>query len=113
MSTITLLGTVKVVPGAREELLALLDAHRTRSLEEPGTLQFEVLVPRVQENVLYMYEVYADEHAFAAHVKGASFARITEETAGLITELMANSVTAIDMASVATGPWFTPARIAS
>jgi (4S)-4-hydroxy-5-phosphonooxypentane-2,3-dione isomerase len=104
MSTFSVFGSVKFVPGSREQLLALLDAHRARSLEEPGTLQFEVLVPRDQDDVLYMYEVYADEHAFSAHVNGASLARITEETAGIITELVANSVTAIDMASFAAGP---------
>ncbi len=97
MPTFTVFATLKFVTGTRDRLLGLLDAHRSRSLEEPGTLQFEILEPRAQEDTLYMYEVYADEQAFAAHVNGASFSRVTEETADIITELVANRVTAIDM----------------
>ncbi len=97
MSTFTVFATLRFVPGTRDRLLGLLDAHRARSLEEPGTLQFEILEPRAEENTLYMYEVYADERAFAAHVNGVSFARVTKETADIITELVANRVTAIDM----------------
>ncbi|BBZ28907.1 hypothetical protein MMAD_32020 [Mycolicibacterium madagascariense] len=104
MSTFAVLGALTCVPGVREQVLVLVDAHRTRSLVEPGTVQFEVLVPRHQEDTVYMYEVYADEHAFAAHVNGASLARVTEETAGMITTLVANSVTVIDVTGLAAGP---------
>jgi hypothetical protein len=46
VSKFTVLATVKFVAGAREQLLDMLSAHRTRCLaEEPGTLTFEILVP--------------------------------------------------------------------
>ena len=45
MSNLAILGTIEFIAGAREQVLAALTAHRARSLaDEPGTLQFEILV---------------------------------------------------------------------
>ena len=39
-------GTIEIASGRRDQLLPLLVAHKARCLkEEPGTLQFEILVP--------------------------------------------------------------------
>jgi quinol monooxygenase YgiN len=53
--------------------LELITENARESLRsEPGCLQFDVAVPRLEEhgqsNVL-LYEVYADDAAFAAHLK--------------------------------------------
>jgi (4S)-4-hydroxy-5-phosphonooxypentane-2,3-dione isomerase len=94
MSEFTVLGTVEFVAGSREQLLAALTAHRARSLaEEAGTLEFEILVPQDKEATIYTYEVYTDDEAFEAHLKGASFARIAQEAAEIITGLKINRVT--------------------
>ena len=46
MSKLAIIGTIEVARGVREQFLPLLMAHRIRSLkDEPGTLQFEVLLP--------------------------------------------------------------------
>jgi quinol monooxygenase YgiN len=46
MAKLAVIGTIEVQPGAREEVLRAVLAHRDRCLkDELGTLQFEVLVP--------------------------------------------------------------------
>jgi quinol monooxygenase YgiN len=98
MSKFTVLGTVEFVDGKRERLLELLSAHRVRSLaEEPGTLTFEVLVPREHDTTLYVYEEYTDEQAFLAHLNGPSFGHVVTEAADIITELKTGRVTDLDL----------------
>jgi (4S)-4-hydroxy-5-phosphonooxypentane-2,3-dione isomerase len=97
VSKFKVLGSVAFVAGAREQLLAILSAHRTRSLaDEPGTLAFEVLVPREHDTTLYVYEEYTDEEAFQTHLNGSSFGRVVTEAAGIITELKTGRVTDLD-----------------
>ena len=38
--------TIEVAPGRRDQVVALLLAHKARLKNEPGTLQFEVLLPK-------------------------------------------------------------------
>jgi hypothetical protein len=46
MSKLVIMGTIEVAPGRRDMVLPLLMAHRARCLkDEPGTLQFEVVLP--------------------------------------------------------------------
>ena len=88
MSRLALIGTIEFVPGARERVLAALAAHKARALaDEPGTLGFEILVPREAEDKVHLYEVYADDDAFEAHRNAPSIARFREETAGIVTGL--------------------------
>lgn len=73
MSKFAIVVTIKVEPGQVDEVLAELKAHAARCLSnEPGTLQFDVLVPVEGENQVMLYEAYVDEAAFGAHRKGES-----------------------------------------
>ncbi len=73
MTKLAIVATMKVKPGTRAEVLAALVAHRERCLrDEPGTLQFEVLVPTELDDTIMIYEVYADAGAFKVHWDGAS-----------------------------------------
>lgn len=82
------IGTIEVKPGARDEVLRAVLAHRERSLsDEPGTLQFEVLVPNDDPNKLHLFELYTDTAAFFAHMKGASMAKITREVGHVVVSL--------------------------
>jgi quinol monooxygenase YgiN len=59
-------------------------AHRQRSLnEEPGTLEFEVLLPQDDETKVLLYELYRDAAAFEEHRKAASIARFREEASAM------------------------------
>ena len=88
MPKLAIVATIEVAPGRRDEFLPLLIAHRTRCLkDEPGTLQFDPLVPRDDDTKVLLYEVYQDDAAFDAHFNGPSIARLREEAAGIIVKL--------------------------
>ncbi|QOZ32218.1 putative quinol monooxygenase [Bradyrhizobium sp. CCBAU 53421] len=84
MPKLALIATVEVAPEKRDQVLALLSAHGARSLrDEPGTLHFDILVPREDAAKLLIYEVYQDDAAFEAHRNARSIAQFREESAGL------------------------------
>jgi len=75
MSKLAIIGTIEVASGRREQVLPLLMAHRARCLkDEPGTLQFEVLLPNDDNTKVLLYEVYRDAAAFEAdlHIIGTA-----------------------------------------
>jgi quinol monooxygenase YgiN len=55
--------------------------------DEPGTTQFEVLVPNDDPNKLHLFELYTDTTAFIAHMKGPSMAKVTQEVGHLVVSL--------------------------
>jgi (4S)-4-hydroxy-5-phosphonooxypentane-2,3-dione isomerase len=88
MPKLAIIGTLEVAPERRDEVLPLLMAHRARCLkDEPGTLQFEVLVPREDDTKVLLYEVYRDDAAFNVHWNGTSVARLREEATGMIVKV--------------------------
>jgi quinol monooxygenase YgiN len=88
MPKLALIATIDVTKGLRDQLLPLLKAHGARSLkDEPGTLQFEVLVPRDDDTKLLIYEVYRDDAAFEEHQKAASIARFRKEADGMFGQI--------------------------
>jgi (4S)-4-hydroxy-5-phosphonooxypentane-2,3-dione isomerase len=90
-------GTIEVAPGRRDQLLPLLVAHKARCLkDEPGTVQFEIMLPKEDDTKVLLYEVYRDDAAFELHRNGASFARWREETAGMVAKLYGTRCTVLD-----------------
>jgi quinol monooxygenase YgiN/quercetin dioxygenase-like cupin family protein len=88
MSNLAIVGAFEAAPGRRDELLRSLIAHRARCLaDEPGTLEFEVLVPRGNDAKVIMYEVYRDDDAFEVHRSGASIAQWRKEAAGMVAKV--------------------------
>ena len=88
MADLAIIATIEVAPGRRDELVPLLLAHRARCLkDEPGTLQFEVLVPRGDDTRVLLYEVYRDDAAFDAHRSAPSVLQWRAETAGMVVKI--------------------------
>jgi (4S)-4-hydroxy-5-phosphonooxypentane-2,3-dione isomerase len=82
---LAIIGNLEISPGCLDRIVPLLMAHRSRCLaDEPGTLQFEVLLPNDDQTKVLIYEVYTDDAAFAAHWNGPSTNRLREEAAGMI-----------------------------
>ena len=82
MDELAIIATLEVEPGTREALLPILLRHRERCLdEEPGTIAFEVLVPRTEPDRIMLYERYTNRAAFDTHWSGTSIA-IAKEEAG-------------------------------
>ena len=89
MSKLAIIGTVEVAPGRRDEVLPLLMAHGARCLQdEPGTLRFEVMIPREDESRLLIFEVYRDDAAFEEHRDASSRARFQRESAGMVEKIL-------------------------
>jgi quinol monooxygenase YgiN len=88
MSKFANVVTIEVAPGRRDQVATLLAAHKARCLkDEPGTLQFEVLLPKDDDMIVLSYEMYRDAAAFDAHVNAPSLARLREEIAGMVVKL--------------------------
>ena len=84
MSKLAMVATIKIAPGRRDEYLKPLKAHAKRCLaNEPGTLQFEILVPHEEPDTLMLYEVYASSDAFQAHWNGESMKQVRRDTEGI------------------------------
>ena len=87
MSKFANVVTIEVAPGRRDQVVTLLLAHKARLKDEPGTLQFEVLLPKDHDTKVLSYEVYRDAAAFEVHLKGPSLARLKEEITGVVVKL--------------------------
>jgi (4S)-4-hydroxy-5-phosphonooxypentane-2,3-dione isomerase len=97
MSKLVIMGTIEVAPEKRAQVLPLLMAHRARCLsDEPGTLQFEVMLPREDDSKILIYEVYRDDAAFEAHRNAPSIAQWREETSGLAVKVIATRCTPVE-----------------
>jgi quinol monooxygenase YgiN len=66
MSKFANVVTIEVAPGRRDQVVTLLLAHKARLKDEPGTLQFEVLLPKDDDTKVRVYEMYRDR------IRGAS-----------------------------------------
>jgi (4S)-4-hydroxy-5-phosphonooxypentane-2,3-dione isomerase len=87
MSRFANVVTIEVVPGRKDKVVALLLAHKARLKDEPGTLQFEILLPRDEDTTVRVYEMYRDAAAFEVHLNGPSLAQWKKETAGMVVKL--------------------------
>ena len=85
MAKFAIVATIKTAPGKRDEYLKHLRAHAERCCAtEPGTLQFEILMPHDQPDTLMLYELYASKEAFDAHWNGPSIQQTRKDTEGLL-----------------------------
>ncbi|MBN2416939.1 antibiotic biosynthesis monooxygenase [bacterium] len=86
MSKTALHVMIACKPGTRTDVIRALSAHRERCLrDEPGTLQFEIMIPADSDSTLYLFELYENDAALSAHSEGSSIARYRAE-AGEMTE---------------------------
>ena len=69
MRQFVLFITITLKPGTQEAFMPQIEKNAaTSEQDEPGCQKFEVLLPHDgTQNVVYLYEVYDDEAAFAAH----------------------------------------------
>jgi (4S)-4-hydroxy-5-phosphonooxypentane-2,3-dione isomerase len=89
--------TIEVAAGRRDQVLSLLAAHKARCLKnEPGTLQFEILLPKDDHAKVLSYEVYRDDAAFEVHRNAPSLAQWREETAGMVVKLHGTRCVVVD-----------------
>jgi autoinducer 2-degrading protein len=65
---------MEVRPGLREEFLAgITESARLSVRDEPGCLRFDVCAVEGDENRFFLYEIYVDAAAHAAHKQTSHF----------------------------------------
>ncbi|CAM5578456.1 putative quinol monooxygenase [Streptomyces narbonensis] len=64
----TLLAEFTALPGSKERVAELVKEYAARVREEPGNLAFEVYTKESRPLAYWIFEVYADEAAFQAHL---------------------------------------------
>ncbi|MDQ0798107.1 putative quinol monooxygenase [Streptomyces sp. B1I3] len=64
----TLLAEFTVLPGSEERVAELVRDYAVRVREEPGNVVFEVYTKELDHLAYWIFEVYADEAAFQAHL---------------------------------------------
>jgi (4S)-4-hydroxy-5-phosphonooxypentane-2,3-dione isomerase len=79
--------TIEVAPERKDQVVTSPLAHKARLKGEPGTLQFEVLLPKDDDTKVLSFEMYRDTAAFEVHLNGPSLAQLREETAGMVMKL--------------------------
>lgn len=83
-SDFTLIVDFQLKPGAAAAFLAAVAVNaRASTRDEPGCLQFDVLVPEEPDRVV-LYERYVDEAAFAAHLETPHFKSFVAASEGLV-----------------------------
>ncbi len=67
MSNVIVLAKITAQEGTRDDLIAGMAPMMEHVETEPGTLQYILSTDANDDNVVWMYEVYADQASFEAH----------------------------------------------
>jgi quinol monooxygenase YgiN len=67
MAKIALIATLTAQPGRFDELVELVRGMVAEAAAEPGTELYTANVSGADDGVVWMYELYTDEEALAAH----------------------------------------------
>ncbi|MFI2207789.1 putative quinol monooxygenase [Streptomyces sp. NPDC020192] len=60
--------SVRIKPDVREDFLSAITTNAEASVrDEPGCIRFDLCDDREDENLFFLYEVYADAEAAEAH----------------------------------------------
>lgn len=76
--------TVRVKAGSEADFEAATKKNHEGSVSEPGCLRFDVLRDTAQGGLYYLYEVYRDEAATAAHKETEHYQRWRDEVAPMM-----------------------------
>lgn len=85
MSRIALVVEFHIKPNRRDDFLAIIREHAAGTkADEPGCLQFDVLVPQEGTDGVFLYEMYRDDAALAEHRQSARLAQTRSRYADLV-----------------------------
>jgi quinol monooxygenase YgiN len=71
-----ILAPIQIKDGHRDGFVAaMVEDARDSVAKEPGCVRFDVIQDAGDPNRIWVYEVYADEAAFEAHMQTAHFAK--------------------------------------
>ena len=82
MSDIVMIVKLTTAAGRRDEALAVLGKLVDAAEGEPGTLSYAMHTDAADGDVIWFYEVYADQAAFEAHSGSPTMAEIGAALSG-------------------------------
>jgi quinol monooxygenase YgiN len=84
MSQIAYVVKLTAAEGKRDEALATLGRLVDATADEPGTLQYVLHTDKAEPDVIWFYELYADQPAFQTHIGSATMADVMGSLGGLL-----------------------------
>jgi quinol monooxygenase YgiN len=84
MPEIAYIVKVTTAPGRRDEALSALGTLVDATEGEPGTLQYMMHADGGDADVIWFYELYADQAAFEAHIGSTAMAEVGGALGGLL-----------------------------
>ena len=73
MAQVSVIAKLVAKAGKRDELVEQLGKLVTAAGDEPGTLVYSLNLSTTEPDVVYFFEMYADQDAFAVHGKSDAF----------------------------------------
>jgi len=70
--------------GKRDEALSALGRLVAATEDEPGTVHYTMHTEADDPNVIWFYELYADQAAFEAHIGSTTMAEVMGSLGGLL-----------------------------
>ena len=84
MSQIAYVVKLTAAEGKRDEALSALGKLVVATEDEPGTVQYAMHTEVNDPNVIWFYELYADQAAFEAHIGSTTMAEVMGSLAGVL-----------------------------
>ena len=84
MSDVAYIVKLTAAEGKVDEALAVLGKLVDATESEPGTLQYVLHTDAAEPNVIWFYELYADQAGFEAHAGSATMAEVMGSLGGLL-----------------------------
>lgn len=84
MSKIGIIAKLTTQPGKRDDLVAAFKDYLPNVEAEEGTLVYAISTDSGDENVVWVYELYPDQDAVAAHSGSEAFAEFGKSLGGVL-----------------------------
>ena len=85
MSSVVLFVKLRIVEGQVDAFVKRARQHRKRVLaSEPNCQRFDISISEDDENIVNLYEVYADDLAFQHHLETPYMKAYMEDTTSMI-----------------------------
>ena len=78
-----IVAPLQIKEGFKDQFVAGIKDNASGAVhDEPGCLRFDVIQDAIDENRIWVYEVYKDEAAFQAHTQAPNYLKFREMSDG-------------------------------
>ena len=86
---------LEIVPEHLTKFLEALKENGAASIKEPGCLRYDIVQSATNPNQIFIYEVYVNEAAVAAHRATPHFKKYLEATQGMVGKRQARPMVSV------------------